>query len=84
MSKLLKIILIILGVILLVGFIGFRWVISGYNRVIVMDENVKGKWAQVENQLKRRYDLIPNLVETVKGYAKHEKELSGKKCKRQD
>ncbi len=75
MSKLLKIILIILGVILLVGFIGFRWVISGYNRVIVMDENVKGKWAQVENQLKRRYDLIPNLVETVKGYAKHEKEL---------
>jgi LemA protein len=75
MSKLLKIILIILGVILLVGFIGFRWVISGYNRVIVMDENVKGKWAQVENQLKRRYDLIPNLIETVKGYAKHEKEL---------
>lgn len=75
MSKLLKIILIILGVILLVGFIGFRWVISGYNRVIVMDENVKGKWAQVENQLKRRYDLIPNLVATVKGYAKHEKEL---------
>lgn len=75
MSKQLKIILIILGVILLVGFIGFRWVISGYNRVIVMDENVKGKWAQVENQLKRRYDLIPNLVETVKGYAKHEKEL---------
>jgi len=75
MSKQLKIILIILGVILLVGFIGFRWVISGYNRVIIMDENVKGKWAQVENQLKRRYDLIPNLVETVKGYAKHEKEL---------
>ncbi len=75
MSKKLKIILIILGVIIFVGFIGFRWVISGYNRVIVMDENVKGKWAQVENQLKRRYDLIPNLVETVKGYAKHEKEL---------
>jgi len=40
-----------------------------------MDENVKGSWAQVENQLKRRYDLIPNLVETVKGYAAHEKEL---------
>jgi len=40
-----------------------------------MDENVKGSWAQVENQLKRRYDLIPNLVETVKGYAGHEKEL---------
>ena len=40
-----------------------------------MDEQVKAQWAQVENQLKRRYDLIPNLVETVKGYAKHEKEL---------
>ena len=75
MSKQLKIILIVLGVILFVGFIAFRWVIGGYNRVIIMDENVKGKWAQVENQLKRRYDLIPNLVETVKGYAKHEKEL---------
>jgi LemA protein len=40
-----------------------------------MDEQVKSQWAQVENQLKRRYDLIPNLIETVKGYAKHEKEL---------
>jgi LemA protein len=49
--------------------------IAGYNQVIAMEENVKGKWAQVENQLKRRYDLIPNLVETVKGYAKHEKEI---------
>ena len=40
-----------------------------------MDESVKGAWAQVENQLQRRYDLIPNYVETVKGYASHEKEL---------
>ena len=45
------------------------------NRVISMDEQVKSQWAQVENQLKRRYDLIPNLVETVKGYAKHEREI---------
>ena len=60
---------------LLIGIVAFQWVIGGYNKVIAMDENVKGKWAQVENQLKRRYDLIPNLVETVKGYAKHEKEL---------
>jgi LemA protein len=51
------------------------WFIGEYNKVVAMDENVKGRWAQVENQLKRRYDLIPNLVETVKGYAKHEKEL---------
>ena len=60
---------------MLVGLVFSRWLISGYNNVITMDENVKGKWAQVENQLKRRYDLIPNLVETVKGYAKHEKEI---------
>ncbi|MBW2157230.1 MAG: LemA family protein [Deltaproteobacteria bacterium] len=75
MSKKLKTILIIIGVILLVGFMVFGKIIAEYNRVIAMDENVKGKWAQVENQLKRRYDLIPNLVEAVKGYAKHEKEL---------
>lgn len=75
MSKQMKTILIIVGVVVLVGFMAFGKIIAGYNRVIAMDENVKGKWAQVENQLKRRYDLIPNLVETVKGYAKHEKEL---------
>ena len=75
MSKGLKITLIIVGVLLLMGFIAAKWVINGYNNVISMDENVKAKWAQVENQLKRRYDLIPNLVETVKGYAAHEKEL---------
>ena len=75
MSKQMKTILIIVGVVVLVGFMAFGKIIAGYNRVIAMDENVKGKWAQVENQLKRRYDLIPNLVETVKGYATHEKEL---------
>ncbi len=75
MSKSLKTILIIAGVVLLVGIFVAGRLIGGYNTVIAMDENVKGKWAQVENQLKRRYDLIPNLIETVKGYAKHEKEL---------
>ncbi|GBD96032.1 MAG TPA: LemA family protein [Nitrospirae bacterium] len=75
MSKGLKIALIVVGIILLIGFMTFSWFRSGYDRVIAMDENVKASWAQVENQLKRRYDLIPNLVETVKGYAGHEKEL---------
>jgi LemA protein len=75
MSTVTKIILIVLGVILLLALLVGGKLISGYNTVISMDENVKGKWAQVENQLKRRYDLIPNLIETVKGYAKHEKEL---------
>ena len=46
-----------------------------YNTFVSMDEAVKGAWAQVENQLQRRYDLIPNLVETVKGYARHERNV---------
>lgn len=75
MSKGLKITLVIVGVIVLVAFVFGKWLISGYNNVITMDEQVKAQWAQVENQLKRRYDLIPNLVETVKGYAAHEKDL---------
>ncbi len=75
MSKGLKITLIVLGIILFLGFGFGKWMISGYNNVIAMDEQVKAQWAQVENQLKRRYDLIPNLVETVKGYATHEREL---------
>lgn len=75
MSKGVKIALIVVGIVVLLGIMTFSWFRSGFDNVISMDENVKGKWAQVENQLKRRYDLIPNLVETVKGYAKHEKEL---------
>lgn len=46
----------------------------GYNSLQGLDEEVKASWAEVENQFQRRADLIPNLVETVKGYAKHEKE----------
>ena len=70
-----KTLLVTLGVIALVVIIIGGWIVSGYNRVVTMDENVKTAWAQVENQLKRRYDLIPNLAETVKGYASHEKEI---------
>ena len=75
MGKGLKITLIVIGVLLILGLGIIGWVVKGYNSAVAMDENVKGRWAQVENQLKRRYDLIPNLVETVKGYAKHETQL---------
>lgn len=49
--------------------------IATYNRLVTLHEAVPGAWAQVENVLQRRFDLIPNLVATVKGYAKHEKDL---------
>lgn len=51
------------------------WLIAGYNGLITKRNRVKNAWAQIDVQLKRRYDLIPNLVETVKGYAAHEREL---------
>ncbi len=50
------------------------WAISAYNSLVTMEENVTGQWANVETQYQRRADLIPNLVNTVKGYASHEKE----------
>lgn len=49
------------------------WGVSGYNGIVEMDENVNNQWANVETQYQRRTDLIPNLVNTVKGYAAHEK-----------
>ena len=49
------------------------WFISTYNSLVSLRNRVKDQWAQIDVQLKRRFDLIPNLVETIKGYAKHEK-----------
>lgn len=65
---------------IILGIIGFLLIlfISIYNRLIVLRNRVENAWAQIDVQLKRRYDLIPNLVETVKGYASHEKELFDK------
>ena len=70
-----KTLLIVLGVIVLIVLVGFFYVRGTYNSLVSMDESVKASWAQVENQLQRRYDLIPNYVETVKGYASHEREV---------
>jgi LemA protein len=62
---------LILGIILVI----VAWFILTYNNFVNLRNRVKNAWAQIDVQLKRRYDLIPNLVETVKGYAKHEKEI---------
>lgn len=70
-----KALLIILGVIVVFAGGAVMYGVGEYNKAVAMDEQVKSQWAQVDNQLKRRYDLIPNLVEVVKGYATHEKEL---------
>ena len=51
------------------------WFISTYNRLVRMRENVNKSWADIDVLLKQRYDMIPNLVNIVKGYADHEKDL---------
>ena len=65
---------ITLAVIVILLFSVFSWVKGSYNTMVSQDEGVKTAWSQVENQYQRRLDLIPNLVNTVKGYAAHEKE----------
>lgn len=65
--------LILIGIVaLLILIVG--WFMKGYNGMVNEDENVNREWSQVENQYQRRLDLIPNLVNVVKGYAAHEKE----------
>jgi LemA protein len=65
--------LVFLGVLVII--VGF--VISIYNQLVVLRNKVKNSWSQIDVQLKRRFDMIPNLVETVKGYAAHEESIFG-------
>lgn len=69
MKKIWVVLLIALGIIIIVG----GWIIKGLNTPVLLDEQVNASWAQVENQLQRRNDLIPSLVATVKGYMEHER-----------
>jgi LemA protein len=61
-------------ILLVVGIAIVLWAVVAYNGLVTLKNRVKEGWSDIDVQLKRRYDLIPNLVETVKGYAKHERE----------
>jgi len=67
--------LLVIGGIVLVVVVFVLIFIYYYNRIRVLSNRIEEAWAQIDVQLKKRYDLVPNLVETVKGYAKHEREV---------
>jgi LemA protein len=75
MNRTVAIVLSVVGGLLVIIVLAVVWGVSVYNRMITAEEGVKSAWSQVENQYQRRYDLIPNLVETVKGFAKQEREV---------
>lgn len=70
-----RILLIVVGVLLVLGLIFGVQVKNAYNDLVAQREGITGQWAQVDVALQRRADLIPNLVETVKGFAKQEKDI---------
>ena len=73
--------MIVLYVLLALAVIVALWAIAVYNGLVKLRENVKNGWSQIDVQLKRRHDLIPNLVETAKGYMSHEKDTLEKVIK---
>jgi LemA protein len=74
-GKIWIVLIAVLIVVLLIGLGVFRWYISGYNKAVNLEQGAEKAWADIDAALQRRLDLVPNLVNTVKGYAEHEKEL---------
>lgn len=65
---------ILIGIVVVIGIFA-SWFISIYNKIKVLANRIEEAWAQIDVQLQKRFDLVPNLVETVKGYAAHEREI---------
>ncbi|MGQ9663392.1 MAG: LemA family protein [Kiritimatiellia bacterium] len=66
--------MIVIAILIVVGVLVLLWLMGVYNSLVRLRNQLENAWAQIDVQLKRRYDLIPNVMETVKGYAKHERE----------
>src|SRR3954466_15409281 len=65
----------VLAILAAVVFLPLLWLIANFNRFVRVRQQIRESWADIDVELKRRYELIPNLVETVRGYAKHEREV---------
>jgi len=65
---------ILIGIVVVIAIVAY-WFISIYNKIKVLANRIEEAWAQIDVQLQKRFDLVPNLVETVKGYATHEREI---------
>lgn len=74
-GKVWVVVVAILVVVLLIGLGMFQWYVSGYNKAVNLEQTAEKAWSDIDSTLQRRLDLVPNLVNTVKGYAEHEKEL---------
>jgi LemA protein len=68
-------VLVILGIVVVLGVIVSGWYVGTRNRFVTLEETIAASWAEIDNQLKRRADLIPNLVNTVKGFATQERQV---------
>lgn len=70
--------IVLLAIVVGLPLLGLAWIVGMYNGLVRLRNTVRESWAQIDTELRRRYDLIPNLVQTVKGYAAHEQDTLNK------